>query len=127
MRFALFALLGLAIWCPLSQAQAANVVFGGFPCMNHIPCEQADPAFPTTQQLITAANSCVAQNMGITSPNGFFNEVAGLDSNGCLTTDASTFSTLGNLRSIPQCCVTQSAAGAGAGCTLHCDLIGQSN
>jgi len=125
MRYVAFALLMLTGILGATQARATpGMTFGGFYCSQHLVCSQSDPAFPSPDNLVAMANGCVSRNVGLVTPSGgFFDPNAGLDSKGCLTTISDAFSSLGSLRSIPQCCVMP--APSGTGCAISCTMVGQ--
>ena len=118
-RLVLAALL-ISSFLVCAQANAGGVVFSGFNCPGVLPCDQSDPGFPTPQKILSSSNSCVTQNTGISSSKGFFDEILGLDSNGCLSTNRDAFGTVTSQGAIPQCCVKKMPTGV---CVMHCDMI----
>jgi len=95
----------------------ANVVFRGFYCPPRLPCDESDPAFPPVQTIIATVNGCVSGNLSVKSDDSLFDQTAGLDSSGCLSTNPSAFATRDI---IPHCCVESVPEG---NCSIHCSLL----
>ncbi|MDE1902161.1 MAG: hypothetical protein KGI37_11080 [Alphaproteobacteria bacterium] len=121
MRFFVVSFLILA--AALAPAPAfANITYSGFYCPQRLPCNQADPAFPTTQSIMGAADSCIAQHMGLKSSSNLFDASAGIDESGCLTIDTEAFAATGIQGVIPHCCIESVPNGV---CAIHCGLAAQ--
>jgi len=120
MRFVLAAALLLVAASVLPSIAQAGTIVGKFECLQILPCNQADPAFPAVNQLIDMTNACLARNTGMSSGGGSFDKSAGLDSNGCLTADMGQITN--PKQTVPQCCIQQMQSGS---CMMHCDFVTQ--
>lgn len=74
-------------------------------------------------QLIGMANGCVSHHFGRSSKGGFFEESAGLDASGCLSTKNDIQKSSSGLTLMPECCVAPVEGEEGT-CRLICDLYG---
>ncbi|MDR3451116.1 MAG: hypothetical protein P4M15_15460 [Alphaproteobacteria bacterium] len=119
MRFAAFALMGIGLSLAAlpAHAEGSGFVFNGFFCPQQVACNPGDPSFPATHDLISMVSACVVQNLSVRPGGTYFNEIAGLNSNGCLTAESENFPVVAGTRSVPICCVTQIPEG---GCAVHC-------
>ncbi len=119
MRYAAYVLLALSVAFVPMQAYAGGTPMGRFACGQTMPCNIADPAFPSSQQIITATNACVEQSMGPSLGGSFFDDIAGLDASGCLTTNPASFSGTDGLGVLPHCCIKPKSPTT---CAIYCDL-----
>jgi len=121
--FVFFALIFAAV--PLSgaaNAQTQAFIVSDFDCRQPLPCDQSNAAFPTNAQLITQTNSCVSRMMATEPSTSVFDELAGLDSNGCLTTNPAAFPAKAKVTNVPQCCIRKLPVGI---CVVHCNVLAQ--
>lgn len=119
------ALLLAATVLIAGPAVAANI--GDAPAVSFATCSQpfSCAAYaglmsgdPKITGLISQANSCVGRFFGLGGSNSYFKSERGLDSNGCLASEAMPKSATGGTLT-PHCCVTPSS---GDNCQLRCDL-----
>jgi hypothetical protein len=123
MRFVAYLALTISIAFIPGNVYAAGTVMGGFTCREVLPCDQADANFPSTDQLMSLANQCVGQNIGVSAPSATsysFFTTSGVDGNGCFATNPVAFPGVDGLRSLPQCCVKELSPGQ---CYIHCTMI----
>jgi hypothetical protein len=120
MRFRGLVVLVVAV--ALSPASAhAGLGLGGFYCQPKMACDQSDPTFPSTAQIVSQVTACVGQNTGVRGSGDLFDS-SGIDSSGCLSTNASSFPASSGGVVLPHCCVT---AAPGGGCAVYCSMTGQ--
>ena len=118
MRLSRFALLGLVLFSVPAVAQAGKPIFGSHTCSQPVPCE--DRGDISSAQWAEAGTSCLTSGLGYGGPAGVIDDVAGLDSSYCLTTNKSVIASNGaGPRLLPRCCVVKSPANT---CVIHCEL-----
>jgi hypothetical protein len=122
MRLIGFSLLVLACFFVPATARATGLVVSSFGCRQQLPCEQSDASFPTSQQFFSDASNCVSHYMPAAPGTKIFDETAGIDGSGCLSTNPEAFPVLGVASGTPQCCIKQWSTGV---CAIHCDIVAQ--
>ncbi|MBV8059907.1 MAG: hypothetical protein JO126_07720 [Alphaproteobacteria bacterium] len=113
------AAFGLLVCTPaLADDPPKSHNFGRAMCSEHFACPQ--DAYLPPPALLAAANKCITQNFGYTSPDGFFEDFTTPDLNSCLEgrTDAIPKGIGSQLA--PTCCIVP--ATDGRGCVLQCEL-----
>jgi len=123
MRIAvLAAVIALLAWP--AMAQASNVhSFGSATCRQKVPCLNSDTSQQlSTADLASAASACVTQYFGDQNPNGFFDDLVGLDGSGCLTPKPGAMSKGIGEQLTPICCVVPLNDSSNS-CVFHCDLV----
>ncbi len=121
MRIAAFAAVMFLLDFPVT-AQALHA-FGSANCPQTVPCLNSDSSqqLPSSQ-LASIANSCVTQYFGTRNPDGFFDDIMGLDTNGCLTPKPGAMPKGLGEQLTPVCCVIQQGDNSNM-CIFHCDLF----
>jgi len=111
MRFFAALLVVLALVIP-TWAQAE--------CNQVVPCP-GDPGSSNVSSAGLAAigNACITENFGYTNSSGFFDVIAGLDGDGCLTSIANSVPKGIGSQVIPVCCATKIPAGV---CKFRCRM-----
>jgi len=115
------AVLASLILTVAPHAEAANKGpqhFGSATCQQKIPCSDST-TYMSASDLAAAGNACMVQGLGLNIPDGYFDETAGLDSNGCLTVRSQLLAQKDAKLIMPHCC---SMTLPDNSCVLHCDL-----
>ncbi len=118
--FIRLAVLGFVMIAPV-QVMAQGMIVGGFGCRQTMPCDGNDSAFPSMDKLMADTATCVLRNFSVVPETPIFDEISGLDNNGCLTTNPAAFHT-GKVTALPHCCIMQTPSGL---CGMHCSVVSQ--
>ncbi len=123
MRFLGILFMGLILAQPaLAQTNSSGPhSFGTITCPQRVPCPEDNNTIPTST-LVAATNACITQYSGYTSPSGFFDEIAGLDSSSCLTSLPNTIPKGMGAQLIPHCCIVKLQENI---CSFRCDMMSQ--
>jgi hypothetical protein len=103
---------------PGSQANGGPQKFGSATCRQQIPCASGS-TYVSASDLAALGNQCVSTGLGLSVEDGFFDQSAGLDSNGCLTVRSELLLKRDSKTLLPKCCEVQQSDGS---CSFHCDL-----
>lgn len=124
MRFMIAAVLMMILAMPAWAQQqgnqtAAGRVFGTATCRQKVPCPSDVKNPISSSALVANANACVTQSFGLSASSGFFDDMAGLGSDGCLTLKPEIAANGG---SPPHCCEITLSDNS---CAFQCRLIVQ--
>jgi len=115
-------LLGLvAVLLPsVAVAQTtAKQNFGSYTCLNQpVPC--ADNLSVPSEKWAEMGTACLSFAFGYTDANGYFNDISGLDTNGCLGAKSGMIPKGMGVQLSPLCCVVEMPNNL---CVFHCDLV----
>ena len=121
MRFFALALAAALLLAGAARADnntiKDNAVFGFALCGPNFSCTTGVKP-PST--VIQRANACVHEHFNMTSPEGYFEEIMGLDANDCLTSKSLPKASIG-LTMTPLCCVVPVS---GDECQIKCTRYG---
>jgi hypothetical protein len=118
-----FVLLFLVALLSLTSTEAkAQLVVSSFGCHTQVPCDYNSALFPPMHDFVANATSCAARYISAAPNTPVFNEILGLDVNGCLTTNPEAFPAIGSGPTIPRCCLSKAQ---GNSCTLQCSVVTQ--
>jgi hypothetical protein len=117
MRFSwIYAALGLVLIS--GPALAGNSVAAAHTCKTKVPCDDFGKGLPP-QQWATLGNACVTEAFGYTNPNGFIDEVGGVDAQGNLASKRDSIPKGAGVQLQPQCSVLKIQENH---CVIHCNL-----
>jgi hypothetical protein len=102
---------------PLTAQAGTNI--SAFTCSQNLPCNGADPAFPSTPNLIAQVESCLRRNVATAPGADLIDRTIGLGSDGCFTSNPAGFVTGGAVQTSTQCCVKSRG---GDQCAVQCTV-----
>ncbi|HEU0117114.1 MAG TPA: hypothetical protein VFR09_00650 [Alphaproteobacteria bacterium] len=117
MRFVVLAAFILILASPVAtQAAGPGQKFGSITCPQKVSCS---PTSDDSANIANSANQCMLQGLGLAVPSGFFDDVAGVDSSGCLTVKSEVIGK-NPQQVLPHCCLV---AVDESNCAFHCDMV----
>jgi len=120
MHFCRLATLGfMLVAFPVAAQAGGGHSFANRICSQKVPCLESS-ANATSAQWAAAGDACITQTIGLTNPDGFIDEISGLDADGCLTAKPDSL-IVGPSKThlTPKCCIVKAAANT---CNIHCDI-----
>lgn len=97
-----------------TPAAAEKRIFGSYTCSRQVPCDR--DGF-TPEQWAQAGRDCLQGGLGYNAPDDVFNDIIGLDSSNCLTTNTEVIPQGQRMRLIPRCCMVERSPGL---CSMSC-------